>query len=76
MEILGECIGVRISARGKDDPHACIGILIEDDENWSLVCDFSSYWLDEAISKLLAAKAILETQHEKDPDGFGYNLKK
>lgn len=74
MQVLGKCIGARIVPRGKDDPHACIEILVEDDENWFTKVDFSSYWLDEAISVLSGAKEILENQHEKDPKG-GYVLK-
>jgi hypothetical protein len=73
-EIKGGQFGVRFEPRGQDDPHVCIQLLSEDDTNWFEVGNsFSSFWLDDLIAQLTAAKTLLE-QGPKDPAGFGYRF--
>ena len=74
-EFLGNCIGVRLKDRGKDDKHQLIVLLIEDDENWYEKVQFSSFWLDEAIAILKKAKKYLKNNYAKDKDGFGFSKK-
>lgn len=69
-QFLGSCIGVRLKDRGKDDPHQLVTVLVEDDENWHDKMTVSSFWLDEAIAQLQAAKQYLETHCEKGPWGY------
>lgn len=80
----GSCVGVKLSARsgpddrdGMDDLHIMVSLEIEDDEVWHEK-DFqiSSYWLDELIAQLQAARTFCATQ-EADmvakADGFATN---
>ena len=70
----GSCMGVKLSRRGRDE-HVMITTLIEDDGIWHEKSNFSSYWLDEMIEKLIAAKAYLEDEAEPEPSGYGYKFK-
>lgn len=75
MKILGGQFGVEIVPRGRDDDHACIQILSEDDDNWfESGSSFSSFWLDDLIKVLQSAKTELQTNYEKEE--FGYKFKK
>jgi hypothetical protein len=73
VEFKGECKGVLLKPRGKDDPHVLVSILTEDDEHWSEHDCFSSYWLDELIDQLQQARRALET-FPKDRDGCGWEF--
>ena len=55
QEFLGACKGVRLVKRGPDDPHICLLILTEDDDNWFPSKEpFSSFWLDDLLVQLNA----------------------
>ena len=73
-EFLGNCAGVRLVPRGDDDNHICVEILAEDDGTWQQGNEFSSFWLDELIAQLQAARRYIKTQ-KPDPEGFGYEFK-
>lgn len=73
----GDCMGVSIESRGVGDLHACIAVLIEDDEEWFEKLSVSSCWLPELIEKLQDAQRYLEQSADKEEDGFGgYRLRK
>ncbi len=58
---LGKCHGVILTRRGKDDPHVCMQIITEDDENWFVSdSDFSAFWLPGLISVLQEAQTWIE----------------
>jgi hypothetical protein len=59
-------VGIKLEKRGDNDNHICIRFLGEDDEHWwETDVSFSSYWIDEYIKMLQAAKAVCEAQ---EPD--------
>jgi hypothetical protein len=50
---LGKCHGVILTHRGKSDPHVCVQIITEDDDNWFISDNsFSSFWLPDLMSIL------------------------
>ena len=61
-EIRGELFGVRILPPvTTNSATSCIQVLTEDDGNWiEFDGPFSSYWLDDLITQLQAAKAVLD----------------
>lgn len=68
MEILGDCFGVRLEQRGRNDKHVLVRLLSEDDEHW-IESDYtiSSYWLDDMLDVLSRVKHALEgSQFEPD----------
>lgn len=70
IDFRGENIGVRLSQRGIDDLHICVGIITKD-KDWSnaIPYDFSSGWLDELAEKLKDANFQLKyriTNHNRD----------
>ena len=70
IRFLGNCMGVGINPRGINDDALMVTLLTEDDENWfSSNQTFNSYWLDEMITQLQAAKAYIEFQKDK-PNGY------
>jgi hypothetical protein len=70
-EFLGNCIGVRVQERPGTSPS--FSILIEDDGNWSAVdVVIDTYWLDEMIEQLQAARKYIKKNAKK---GLGYSLK-
>lgn len=75
MRFVGECIAVELADRDVGDQHQLVSILLEDDENWHPKISVSSHWLAEMIEQLQAARAYLETNAEKEPDGYGYRRK-
>ena len=70
----GHCKGVKIVWRGLNDPHLCVEIWTEDDENWFMsdISSFSSYWLPELLELLKAANAWMKNNAQKEADGYGY----
>lgn len=73
-DVAGNICGVNFSDRG--DGHILISLSIEDDGYW-YEKDFcvSSYWLNDVIKTLKAAKDELKSKHYKsDPNG-GYKFK-
>jgi len=66
---LGQIIGIAIHKRGIEDNHLCISIIKQDDEYWfgeyNSMCS-SSYWLEEYIELLMAAKEWLQNNAEQD----------
>lgn len=73
---LGECKGIALTRRGKDDPHVCMSILTEDDEQWFESSNpSSSYWMKDLQEQLNNAIEWIEKNCDKDPDGFGYVFK-
>lgn len=71
VEFKGECIGVRLQERGgPSDPHAEVAMMVEDDGNWFTKQEFSSYWLDEAIEMLIAAREHLRTNCKPTVEGY------
>lgn len=74
----GKCMGVTLEPRGPGDNHIMVTLEIEDDENWFEKMSVSSYWIDELIEQLQAAKKYCETQKpDKDNKGkqYGWNFK-
>jgi hypothetical protein len=74
-EIHQHAFGVRFTARGENDPHLLVTVLLEDDEHWHEKMTFSSFWLNDLISVLEAARARLERAADKNPQGWGYQLR-
>jgi len=69
----GRQFGIILKERGPNDPHVCIQIIGEDDEHWfDIGNSFSSFWLQDLIDQLEAAKILIGAQCKKDPSGFGY----
>lgn len=72
----GSCFGVNLVKRGPDDPHICFQIIVEDDENWfdREQSNGSSFWIDELIEQLTAAKQYMNANTL--PDGqYGFKFK-
>lgn len=73
---LGHCTGVGLSERGLNDLHVCITILHEDDENWfPSEGSLSSFWIDDLQSQLVIARAWMELNCDKDPEGWGWTFR-
>lgn len=71
QEFKGGQFGVRLVPRGGNDPHVCIQLLGEDDENWFEIGNsFSSFWIDDLIQQLQIAKKAMEAL-PKDRHGYG-----
>ena len=70
------CFGVILSARGKDDPHVCFTIIVEDDGNWfvSKNGQSSSFWLPELIGVLAEVDDWLADNCTKESGGFGWDF--
>lgn len=62
---LGGCVGVRLEQRGRRDKHIEALLCVEDDGIWHEKLAISSYWLDEMIAQLTAARDFCRTQ---EPD--------
>ncbi len=75
IEFKGNCKGVRLEKRGKNDNHIKVILLTEDDDNWFEGDSFSSFWIDELIEKLIQAKKFIETQEPDIYDGVQYGYK-
>jgi hypothetical protein len=61
-EFRGCQFGVRLAHRGKDDPHVCVQLLTEDDGQWIKTGErFSSFWIDDLIEQLQAAKSAMQS---------------
>lgn len=74
---LGECHGISLTKRGKEDPHICIQLLTEDDGYWSSNANnFSSFWLPEFISVMKEVEKWLSENAEIEKDGYGWKFKK
>ena len=73
---LGSCHGVILTRRGgKDDPHVCVQIITEDDENWFISDNnFSSFWLPPLMSVLQQAQDWMEKNCDSD-DKFGWKFR-
>lgn len=52
----GDCMGVRLEPRAPADQHVLVVVEIEDDGNWHEKLAVSSFWLDELIAQLQAAR--------------------
>lgn len=62
--ILGSQTGVWFVPRGKNDTHALIRIITEDDENWFYHgTHFSNFWLPDLIEVLQRAEAELKRRN-------------
>lgn len=73
----GRHFGITFKERGPNDPHICIQIIGEDDEHWFDIGNaFSSFWIQDLINQLEAAKVLLDTEYKDDPSGFGYTFSK
>lgn len=70
---LGKCHGVILTHRGEDDPHVCVQIITEDDENW-FVSDnsFSSFWLPDLMSVLQEAQDWMNQNCDMDDCGWKF----
>lgn len=73
--ILGACLGFQLKPRGPSDPHICIALLVEDDENWFVSSNgFSSFWCAD-LQKLLAQLERWLSQHAiAAKDGYGWQF--
>ena len=74
--VLGKCLGVRFDDRGQDDFHTMITILVEDDGHWSPNMRVSSYWIDDFISVLQAAKLKLNNEYFEEKDSIGWRSRR
>lgn len=75
MKFLGEQFGLEIVDRG--DGHMLLQLQSEDDGTWFDIGEsFSSFWLGDLEKILAATIAYIEANHKKDPDGFGYMMKR
>lgn len=73
---LGDCLGVALVPRGKDDNHICMLILTEDDEEWSTIStDFSSDWFSDLTTQIKRAKKWMKNNAVKEKDSSGYRFK-
>ncbi len=64
---LGQCFGIALVPRGKEDKHICFIVLVEDDENWFVSSNGgSSSWLPE-LGRVVA-KANRWCRTHADPD--------
>jgi len=75
--IKGECKGVRIEPRddsghGGNPRHAQVVLLTEDDEHWHDGETMDSYWLDELIEVLTAARKKLRKVAKKGKWGYDF----
>ena len=69
----GSCHGVILTRRGKDDPHVCVQVITEDDENWFISSNsLSSHWLPNLICVLQEAQGWMEKNCEKDDCGWKF----
>jgi len=69
--------GVRFVPRGPGDPHVCVQVISEDDGNWTTSGDsFSSFWIDDLICALQAARNQLDFYAIWQRDGFGWKFKR
>jgi hypothetical protein len=67
----GNCFGVGLKQRGKNDKHICFVILVEDDESWFISKDdASTYWLPELMSMMQDALNWLDKNAIKTEDGY------
>lgn len=69
-EFKGECFGVALSDHDVDDKHQCFSLLVEDDGIWHEKMSMSTFWIDEAIAMLQAAKAFLDATCDKGVWGY------
>jgi len=65
-KILGDCMGVKLSARRDGDPHLCFTIMVENDGEWFERMGASSAWLDELIDVLQQARDYCAKHHAPD----------
>ncbi len=77
---LGDCLGVALRPRGRDDNHIMINVLMEDDETWFIggSVDCSSYWIDDLIEQVNKANEWMKENALPDtyPNGVcGYKFK-
>ena len=75
--IYGNCHGVLFYRRGKDDPHVCMYIITEDDENWFISesgVHCSTYWLSDLTDILIAAELWLENSPEVKKSGYSWEF--
>ena len=71
--ILGKCHGVLLTRRGTNDPHVCMQIITEDDENW-FVSDssFSSFWLPNFMTVLREAQDWINQNCDLTDEGWSF----
>jgi hypothetical protein len=77
-EFKGDCMGVRLVQRDRDDKHICFEVLVEDDEVWHTMGGrTSSAWLDELIDVLQKARASMKHHAPDKHEGrqYGWTFK-
>jgi len=68
---IGKCHGVILTQRGKKDPHVCVQIITEDDDNWFISDNsFSSFWLPDLMSILEEAFDWIDKNCVEDDCGW------
>ena len=72
----GATFGVALEPRGVNDDHLLFEVYIGDDEHWNRKLSASSFWIDDLITQLKKAKDYMSGSLQKDPNGYGYILKK
>ena len=75
-EFLGSCFGVILTRRGREDPHICFQIVVEDDGNW-FVSETSgdSYWLTELHEQMGRAIEWCKNHAEPDKRDIGWKVR-
>ena len=69
---LGDQFGVILTKRGVNDNHICFNIISEDDENWSISDNSSSFWLPDCLEVLHYVEKWLEENAEKGEWGYSF----
>lgn len=74
IRFTGECLGVRLSPHGDNDPHIMVTTLTGDDGEWFDGQTFSSAWLDEMITELQLARAFMDKQRRDGKYGWKFKV--
>lgn len=75
MVFKGGCIGVKLTARGKNDPHICFSFMTEDDERWfdtPTGSSWSTWWWKDLKEVMERVEANLERTAKKTKWGYEF----
>lgn len=74
-KFIGEMFTIALVERGPKDRHICFEMFSEDDGFWHRIgTGTSSYWIDDLIDQLTAAKEHMK-KNEYAKEGDGYEFK-
>ena len=75
-EFLGSCFGVILTRRGREDPHICFQIVVEDDGNWFVSENGGdSYWLAELHEQMGRAIEWCKNNAQPDKRNIGWKVR-